>query len=211
MEKLNLNNCDQIKTGCLEYAFQKLTNLSELRYCFIYSRLQTQGTLSNALSYLNQLRELYLVSNCRVNDETLKSIGKACLSLQVLDLSSCYKVTDYGLFHLSHFNRLNQLHLSCCEITDVGVKTLTKLDRLERLDLCQCEDVTDASVTELLKCCINLKGLVLNVCPKITNATVLACYDNIENKSTFLALYVVNTSVCLEEILVTHPMLKIFS
>jgi hypothetical protein len=92
--------------------------------------------------------------------------------LQHLDLSSCRKLTDDAVQHLSSLTVLQYLDLSGCEnLTDGAVQHLLSLTALQHLNLSRCRNLTNGAVQHLLSLTA-LKYLDLSYCGKITRGAV---------------------------------------
>ena len=134
------------------------------------------------LSKLTTLKQLFL-NGLSFNNNTISSICKKCVSLEVFDLSwpdpnSKYvwtiPITDAVLVDVVNCVNLEELGLGYSSRirNEQSLTTLfTFLPNLTKLNLTAVPAVTDNSVTHLTKCCPNLKRLKLQHC--VLNSTSL--------------------------------------
>ncbi len=107
-----------------------------------------------------------------LSDSDLKTILDKASGTRItsINLSSCSKITDAGLAHLSNLTSLSLLDLGYCRnITDAGLAHLSKLTLLSLLDLRGCTNITDAGLAHLSKLTL-LSLLDLGWCSNITDA-----------------------------------------
>ncbi|GFN93001.1 F-box/lrr-repeat protein 14-like [Plakobranchus ocellatus] len=118
------------------------------------------------------------------------------ISLQLLDLSCCIRITDLGVAEAIRFRELRTLNLggltklqdtsvslvaqhnpslecvslrACPAITDQAVKELVKhCPRLSSLDLCQCGTLTDISLVNMESKARRLRNLDISFCSHMT-------------------------------------------
>ena len=149
------------------------------------------------------LRKLAL-SNCiNVTDKSLKMIGEAtrlkylCLRgcnlisdlgleyladgvvkycLTTLNLYNCDGITDNGIIHLQKLVSLRTLDLSRCgaNITDHGIVALCELPNLQILYLNFLTNITDISLLEIGRKCLEVSMLSLEGCERITSVGLRA-------------------------------------
>jgi F-box/leucine-rich repeat protein 14 len=108
-------------------------------------------------------------------------------TLNRLDLSQCFAVTDKEVVALSNLTRLTYLSLvNCINVTAEGLRTMSSLVALTTLILNGCPNVTD----EVLRAVSSLTGLTvlgLNYCDKVT-AKGLRAVSSL-TRLTYLSLY----------------------
>ncbi|XP_044595900.1 F-box/LRR-repeat protein 14 [Cotesia glomerata] len=132
---------------------------------------------STALSSLASVEGLKLESLKLRSCDQLTNVGLRSLSrqisLKVLDISFCTRVTDQSLICICQnlFN-LESLNVRRCRaITDYGVTQIRLLKKLKELDISECEQLTGACITQ---------GLSLQFIDK-NELTVTADNQDLEN------------------------------
>ncbi|GJT46134.1 leucine-rich repeat, cysteine-containing subtype protein [Tanacetum coccineum] len=120
------------------------------------------------------LQGCYMISNLGL--EYLAN-GKLKHCLETLYLNSCDRITDNGIIHLKKLASLRTLGLSRCgaNITDYGVVALCELPNLEILHLDFLINITDISLLEIGRKCLNLLWINLSGCQTITSVG-LRCF-----------------------------------
>uniref|UniRef100_UPI00358ECD7A F-box/LRR-repeat protein 16 n=1 Tax=Myxine glutinosa TaxID=7769 RepID=UPI00358ECD7A len=133
-------------------------------------------------SGLNGRLEALSLSDCiNVADDAIAAITHLLPRLSELSLQA-YHVTDAGLACFSSRPglpalRLLQLH-SCWEVTDRGAASLSRgLPVLRTLSLSGCSKLTDEGVEAVVSGMRNLRSLDLSWCPQLSDITLeaLAC------------------------------------
>ena len=139
-------------------------------------RLSRSGCTEAMLGYLvknTSLEEVY-VDGCQIGDDGVLAIGMNCPDLRVLDLSGC-RVTDCGLqslaVHLSDSWRreVDESGLGYNDFGSFKKPKRTGSCPLKVLILSGCVDLTSRGVQLVARKCPNLKTIVLDGCPKVTD------------------------------------------
>ena len=110
----------------------------------------------NALLFHPNIRTIRLPSCGRITGENISKEpdSEAKLSLKVLDLSWCHKLTDIGLvglLNLTDGECLTELNLTCTFITFDNIGDLTtSFHNLKQLRLDSCFSITEAGAISLL-------------------------------------------------------------
>lgn len=101
-------------------------------------------------------------------------------SLQLLDLTSCNRITDLSVSQVMFFTELRSLYLSLCpKLTDVSLAAVASgLPSLEQLHLSLLACITDAGVTEISEHVRRLSTLDISCCDKLTDQTIKALLRN---------------------------------
>ena len=99
---------------------------------------------------------------------------KYCLG--ELSLCGCDRITDNGVIHLKKLVSLRTLWLSRCgaNITDHGIVALCELPNLEILYLDFLTNITDISLLEIGRKCLEVSMLSLEGCERITSVGLRA-------------------------------------
>ncbi|XP_055629902.1 dynein regulatory complex subunit 6-like [Toxorhynchites rutilus septentrionalis] len=93
--------------------------------------------------------------------------------LRFLNLSGCYKITDYTFRRKFCLLELKELVLGRLQITDYGVeKIAVSCPSLEIIDFSECSEVNDRCVELLAKSCVRLTTLKLQNCPLISDLAI---------------------------------------
>ena len=153
-------------------------------------------------SYICKAHHLSFAHNNRITAKSLVPLLQRCSSLQTLDLTECYEVSEDALIIAiatggSKLTTLNlhgctivtdraldciahscpELRELCCaynfSITDAGVKVLAqRCTRLEALDLTVCSNISNEGVDALAEHCSTLRHLDLTNCSRVTDCAV---------------------------------------
>ena len=212
LEVLDLEGCTNLSSKGLEniLARSSTTNLAELNLSNTTLSSQTLS-LDNTnfpnlvilnLSGCENLKDMFMAEFLNTTWDSLKKINLSDTNitltetglllasfprLEVLELATCYDITDGGL--ISFLNRtggnLRRLNLSETFVTLSGVGLLAaSLSCLEELELSSCYDITEFGFISLLnKIGGSLKSLILFECSNITLANVgllTASFPNLE-------------------------------
>jgi len=107
------------------------------------------------------------INNSKISNNCLITI-KNVSTVQYLDLSHCYIITDKGLEHLKELKQLDYLDLSSCyDITNEGLKHIKELKQLHNLNLSSCFKITNEGLEHLKE--LPLTYLNLTCCIRITD------------------------------------------
>ena len=95
-------------------------------------------------------------------------------SLQLLDLTSCNRITDLSVSQVMSFNEMRCLRLSLCtQLTDVSLAAVSVgLPSLEELHLALLGSITDAGVREISERLHRLSFLDVSSCDQLTDRTI---------------------------------------
>ena len=202
IQRLSLQNCDQVSTRGIQMLLQLRNTLSALNLqnlnnisddVFNYScQLQwlnlaftpiSDRGLENLGRYVHELRDLNL-SRSNATDQGLEHILRNCRQLQRLNLSQCHKITNKALQTLATF------HSSIIPRMDTELASATlKRQKFSAeihpaflfLSVSGCYSVTDVGLSVLVKLSgfQQLEELDLSMCDGITNMTLseLAKYN----------------------------------
>ncbi|GJZ50628.1 leucine-rich repeat, cysteine-containing subtype protein [Tanacetum coccineum] len=120
------------------------------------------------------LQGCYMISNLGL--EYLAN-GKLKHCLRTLYLDKCDRITDNGIIYLKKLVSLRELGFSRCgaNITDYGFVALCELPNLEILCLNFLTNITDISLIEIGRKCLNLLWINLPGCQTITSVG-LRCF-----------------------------------
>ena len=101
-------------------------------------------------------------------------------SLQLLDLTSCNRITDLGVSKVMSFTELRCLCLSLCtKLTDASLTAVAAgLPSLEELRLALLGYVTDVGVCEVSERLRRLSYLDISSCEQVTDRTVNTLFHN---------------------------------
>ncbi|XP_029137274.2 F-box and leucine-rich repeat protein 13 [Labrus bergylta] len=134
-----------------DIAFKAIAEVAKLKTFSTEGNNQmTDVSLEAVCSSSPGLCRLHAADCPRLTDASLTSAA-TLKNLQHLDISVCYKVSDYGIMCLtegSSSNHLRELNVSHCSgITDVSVRRIgQRLCKLYALNLSYCERLTDRSL-----------------------------------------------------------------
>ncbi|KAG1468864.1 hypothetical protein G6F56_003590 [Rhizopus delemar] len=120
------------------------------------------------------------VYNKTITDSNIQSIARLTSSVQHLNLSHCFYLTDEGFGQLlESMSQLETLNLnSCWLLTDKSLSLLgTHCPRLTHLDLSNCRKISDVGIFKLLdekdaRGHPSLTELSLSYCKKLSDATM---------------------------------------
>jgi len=101
-------------------------------------------------------------------------------SLQLLDLTSCNRITDQSVSQVMRFNEMRCLCLSLCtKLTDVSLAAVSVgLPSLEELHLALLGSITDAGVREISERLHRLSFLDVSSCDQLTDRTIETLFHN---------------------------------
>lgn len=125
---------------------------------------------------MTQLKKLILTKCWLINDVGLREVSRL-LSLQVLNITSCDRVTDLGILeglipHGRKFFKLKELYLGLLPYMSIlAIYRLSQqYDELEVLDLSgSSNSITDEALQMIFRYQLKLKHLNLDCCAKITD------------------------------------------
>ncbi|CAB3985093.1 F-box LRR-repeat 7 [Paramuricea clavata] len=170
LETLNLGQCYKITSsdiGRLVSHLESIVNL-DLRGC----KQARDACVKTIVKHCPHLVNLVLANCPLITDVAMSEIATNLSAVRCLDVCGCVKVTDHGVRALARScNRLNSLDLSSTSITQKSVMLLASYcsQNLQSLKLSFCVDVTDDSVSRLVKHCKRMKTLHLYGCKRLRN------------------------------------------
>ena len=174
LETLNLGQCYKITSsdiGRLVSHLQSIVNL-DLRGC----KQARDACVKTIVKHCPHLVSLVLANCPLITDVAMSEIATNLSAVRCLDVCGCVKVTDHGVRALARScNRLNSLDLSSTSITQKSVTLLANYcsQNLQSLKLSFCVDVTDDSVSRLVRHCKRMKTLHLYGCKRLRNVKAL--------------------------------------
>ena len=100
--------------------------------------------------------------------------------LQLLDLTSCKRITDLSVSRMMCFTELRSLHLSLCQrLTDTSLAAIAAgLPSLEELHLAHLVHITDSSVAEISERLHRLSTLNISSCDRLTDRSIKTLLHN---------------------------------
>ncbi len=172
LEELDLSKCSWINHKTLRQIFEHCPSLSSL--C-LSSNTQLNYTDWSTLRLLKWLTVVDISSCYQVSDQDLKVILQACRSLKQLNLNRCTGLSDLAFFDLARFApHLDTLNISKCHIFDAGLIDLSaRCHLLSNLNVKGCVNLSDRGVIETVKNARNLQCIVLEGC-NMSDKTVMA-------------------------------------
>nr|GEZ93467.1 hypothetical protein [Tanacetum cinerariifolium] len=180
-----------------------------LVYVNLCGRLRfTEIGIGSLVRSCKNLRTLVLIGCVNVTDKSLKIISEAtCLNtlnlqccclisdlgleylangdlkhcLKRLYLDKCDRITDIGIIHLKKLVTLSTLSFLRCggKITDYGIVSLCELPNIESLNLDYLFNITDISLLEIGRKCLNIFSVSFNGCERITGVGLYAFYGHL--------------------------------
>lgn len=134
---------------------------------------------------ITQLRQLILTKCWLINDVGLREVNRL-LHLELLDVTSCDRVTDLGLLEGlipqgKKFFRLKELYLGLLPYMSIlAVYRLSQqYDELQVLDLSgSSNSITDEALQMIFRYQLKLKHLNLDCCAKITDTGISGYSEN---------------------------------
>lgn len=167
--------------------------------------------LMEICKHISQLRKLILNKCWLINDVGLREVHRL-LHLEVLDITSCDRVTDLGLLEGlipqgKKFFRLKELYLGLLPYMSIlAVYRLSQqYDELQVLDLSgSSNSITDETLQMIFRYQLKLKHLNLDCCAKITDTgmTGLSEHDELGNCQNYVP-YTINNLKDLQYLNIT--------
>lgn len=134
---------------------------------------------------MSDLRKLILTNCWMVNDGGLKDVSRLA-HLEVLDVSSCDRITDFGLLeglvkHGRKSLKMKELYLGLLPYMSILAiyRLAQQYDELEVLDLSgSSNSITDEALQMIFRYQLKLKYLNLDCCAKITDFGITGLTDD---------------------------------
>ena len=188
--------CPNLKELCLKY-------LSEIPSLNIYHKLlHSLGRYNPILEklalyggYDDDGHEEDITTNTMLTRQQCQSfqcLSNGCPLLKDIILCNCKLSTSDVHYLVNHSIHLEELVLNRCNICDDGLiitKEADKLKHLKLLDLPFNPNITDDSIINLIKGCLNLEEIDILVCTKLTDAALFSIADNCPNLTEILLNY----------------------
>lgn len=165
--------------GCRFITDESLKSLSER--CRDLEALGLQGCtnitdsgLADLVKGCRKIKSLDINKCSNVGDAGVSSLAKACASsLKTLKLLDCYKVGNESILSLAQFcKNLETLIIGGCrDISDESIMLLADSckDSLKNLRMDWCLNISDSSLSCILKQCRNLEALDIGCCEEVTD------------------------------------------
>ncbi|GJV85825.1 leucine-rich repeat, cysteine-containing subtype protein, partial [Tanacetum coccineum] len=124
------------------------------------------------------LNVLHLQGCYLISDLGLEYLANGDLKhcLDTLYLGKCDRITDNGIIHLKKLVTLSSLSFNRCggKITDYGIVALCELPNIKSLNLDHLFNITDISLLEIGRKCLNIMLICLQGCKRITGVGLRA-------------------------------------
>ncbi|GAB1609346.1 F-box/LRR-repeat protein 7-like [Argonauta hians] len=182
VERINLNNCDQLTDKGLYTISKRCPELRrlEVHNCVNITNSGLFDLISNCanLVYLNVSGCFHITSISLANSVLVRtplSHYHQQVYLLYLDMSDCYHLDDNGLEILSlHCSRIQSLYLRRCpQVTDKGLQRVTtSCTGLKDLSISDCPNITDFGIMELSRNEPELRYLSIAKCEKISDVGI---------------------------------------
>ncbi|KAK4759391.1 hypothetical protein SAY87_022522 [Trapa incisa] len=124
----------------------------------------TNEGLSHIGRSCSKLVELDLYRSSGIAESGIVAIAQGCPSLEMINTSYCYGITDNVLVSLSKCTKLHTLECRACpHITSLGLAMITiGCKQLTKLDLKKCNKIDDAGMISLAHFSQNLRHINLS-------------------------------------------------
>ncbi|KAK4755447.1 hypothetical protein SAY87_009204 [Trapa incisa] len=135
----------------------------------------TSEGLSHISRSCSKLVELDLYRSSGISESGIVAIAHGCPSLEMINTSYCYGITDNALMSLSKCTKLHTLECRACPlITSLGLGVITiGCKQLAKLDIKKCNKIDDAGMIPLAHFSENLRQINLSY-TSVTDAGLLA-------------------------------------
>lgn len=120
----------------------------------------SSNVVENLASRCREFLKAIRLENCRwVTDDSIKTLFKSCVNIEILNLKHCVKLTDYAFAGLQgSLIKVTNINLESCLIGDRTILAISKgCPNLESIDISWCKNVTNHALEELVVSCTNLK------------------------------------------------------
>ncbi len=111
-----------------------------------------------------------------LTDRTLAELSERCTNLSHIDIRNCNGITDEGLAHLAKLPHLQSLNLDgCTSLNGSFVDYLVQspvATSLEYINLSACVGISPVAVRKLVRKCQQMRTVVLNECKQLQNEDI---------------------------------------
>ncbi|KAJ4900398.1 RNI-like superfamily protein [Raphanus sativus] len=182
LEALGLQGCTNITDSGLADLVKGCRKIKalDINKC---SNVGDSGVSTVAKACGSSLKTLKLLDCYKVGDESVSSLARFCKNLETLIIGGCRDISDESIVLLADSckDSLKNLRMDwCLNVSDSSLTcVLRKCKNLEALDIGCCEEVTDSAFRELGSGdVLGLKVLKVSNCPKITVAGIGKLLEN---------------------------------
>ncbi|KAF7120616.1 hypothetical protein RHSIM_Rhsim13G0055600 [Rhododendron simsii] len=158
---------------CLYFIFQRL-------HCKLDRDLPSVASNPEFQSLLNRFPQLQSFSLSKykfTSNSLLSQLQPYGSKLHALNLSHCYKLTDYGLYLVAiGCPSLTDISLCLCNVTDVGFRALSKSClALKDVKLLRWRLISDHGIREFSQNCKQLRFVCVSMCQGVTDVGFKGC------------------------------------
>ena len=163
----------QISNDCFTF-FSCFKNLKSLNLCFC--PISDDGFNNFDCSLITNLN----IQSCDISDLALENISKSCPEISIINLSSCKKITDEGIYFLSQYcYKISEIYLSNCKISDISLRLLSQnCFQISVLDLKSCDLITSDGLISISNHCSQIKKIILSKCSNINDLGIISISQN---------------------------------
>ncbi|KAK4269449.1 hypothetical protein QN277_022604 [Acacia crassicarpa] len=165
---INLSFCSKLTNSTFLTLTRNCPLLSEIR--MERTTLGTEGLEEDCLNDFivhSQVKNLYLGGNFNLKDQDIKRFVSMCPNLELLDVNTCWNITN-GVFEaLRDCPRITHLSIADCAAV-TGFEIGFELPNLEVMDLSHSR-IDDEALSTVSKTCCGLTHLELQNCFNVTS------------------------------------------
>eukprot|EP01038_Epipyxis_sp_PR26KG_P005892 gene5892-8130_t len=183
VDTLILTGCDAVTDRGLQHLMNdKLCSSSNLPCCDSIKRLSLQNCgkvtssgVINLLSFCGILEDLNLSGLSHIIDDSfIHQLCTLCPSINKLNLTKCYQISNLALCHIADFLWCEELNLSgCSKVTDSGIEVLTEANNgIFNLLLNNNEHITDQSLLAIKRNCKSIKRVEIKECQNVNQSVI---------------------------------------
>ena len=139
-----------------------------------------------ALIEANPHLESITLDTCRhIDDEAVLAAARYCPELATFTVIGCQSITQRSLTQLIDIcTSLETLKLDRLDITDAFVNTIVNIcTRLKSIELCRCPNITERSLTTLLKSTGSLCSISIVSCSLLVSDKLRMYYTTVPSDS----------------------------